>query len=68
MDSRVMTPGVGVNLPSAGSSALTLASIEWPSKSDVVLGKGQLLAAGHQELQAHQVEPGDHLCDGVFHL
>ncbi len=39
-----------------------------PVPGDVVLGKGQGLATGHQELERHQVQAGDHLGHRVLDL
>ena len=54
--------------PAATSSAYSRTSIAWPRPRALEDHLGERLAAGHQQLQRDQVEPGDHLGDGMLHL
>ena len=37
-------------------------------QNHILLSQAQLLAGGNPDLFLHQVDPGDHLCDRMFHL
>ncbi len=64
---RVIRPGVGRKFFS-GSSALMRHSIAQPALHDVLLGEGQGLARGHQDLRLDQVDARDHLRHRVLDL
>ena len=62
-----MVPGDGMKLSSA-SSALTRNSIAAPTLSDLRLGDRERFARRHPQLLLDEVDPGDHLGDGMLHL
>ena len=64
----MIVPGVGMNLPPAGSSALMRTSMAWPSRRTSSWVKVERLARRDAQLPLDEVEAGDQLGDRVLDL